>query len=153
MTLPHVHLRFPIYIYICVFVLGCLWICLFIWVVPLVVESFQDPCLGFVLLILWFDYPCVDRTLSPLHGGSGSLIRWPHGREVVTSYHLGSPQIKRYWMFVDAVVLLSFLFLPWKHSIHMLYPCIYVFCILRSYEMMYCLLMYLYLLLYTLWQV
>ena len=42
-------------------------------------------------IILWFDYLCVDRTLSLLHNESGSLIRWPHGREVVYSYYLGPP--------------------------------------------------------------
>ena len=56
----------------------------------------------------------------------------------MTSYHLGYPQIRRYWMFVDVVLLLSIFILPWKHSIHMLYLRIYVFCILRSCEMMYC---------------
>ena len=51
---------------------------------------------------------------------------------------------------MDAVVPLLLFFLPWKLSIHMLYPCIHVFCVLRSYGMMYYLLMYLYLLLHTL---
>ena len=57
-------------------------------------------CLG--MFLVWFLY--VDHSLSSLHGGSGSLTRYPHGREVVTSYHLGSPRITNYWMFDDAVV-------------------------------------------------
>lgn len=66
---------------------------------------------SFPRIVLWFDYLYVDYSLSSLQGGSGSLTRWPRSREVVTSYHLGPPQIDRCWMSVDAVVPLSLLFL------------------------------------------
>ena len=48
----------------------------------------------------------MDCTLSLLHGGSGSLIRWLHSQEVVTSYHLGPPQIGQRWMLIDAQLYL-----------------------------------------------
>ena len=80
----------------------------------------------FPRIILWFDYLCVDHTLSLLHGGSGSLIRWPCNREIVYSYHVGPPQIDTCWMFLDIVVPLSFFLLSW---ILLFIWCIYVSCI------------------------
>ena len=76
-----------------------------------IVLPIRIPCLG---LFLWFDYLCVNHTLSLLHGGSGSLIRWPHSREVEYSYHLVPPQIDRCWMLIDTVVPLSFFLLSWR---------------------------------------
>ena len=112
------------------------------WVVCVTLEvvlATRIPCLG---LFLWFDYLCVDCTLSLLHSGSGSLIRWPRGREVVYSYHLGPPQIDRCWMLLYIEVPLPFSLFSWRL---LFIWCIYVSCILRSYGILYCILMYLYL--------
>ena len=95
-------------------------------------------------------YLCVDHTLSLLHGGSWSLIRWPCSWEVVYSYHLGRPQIDISWMLLDTVVPLSFFLLSWRLLVIW---CIYVSCILRSYGILYCILMYSYLFIHTLWHV
>ena len=109
--------------------------------------SYQD---SFPRIILWFYYMCVDRTLSLLHSESGSLIRWPRSQEVVYSYHLGSPQIDRRWMLLDTVVPLSFFLLSWRL---LFIWCIYVSCVLRSYMILYCILIFLYLFSHTLWHV
>ena len=69
-------------------------------------------------IILWFDYLCVDRTLSLLHSGSESLIRWPHGQEVVYSYHLGPPQMMDAPWYSGTIIIISLIF---KTSIHLMY--------------------------------
>ena len=119
------------------------------WVVCVTLEvvlAIRIPCLG-----LFYDLiMCVDYTLSLLHGGSEILIRWPHGREVVYFYHLVPPQIERCWMLLDIVVPLSFFLLSWRL---LFIWCIYVSCVLRTYGILHCILMYLYLFSHTLWHV